>query len=185
MLRETRKGYSVSWVTLMDMLLGFYWTLGHHVTFWMRILSLAVTFPCTTLLLPQLNLLMDANNLPTHTVNIKDLHLGNYHTTGISAQVIKIQRYDAILGKPWLYHANPSIDWRSNKLTFQYGHKTIIVKADSTKPQPLGCNSVFISHQQLARSSSSAELFALFLANTETATPSLPQGCTTTLATIL
>ena len=43
-------------------------------------------------------------------VDIKNLHLGHYHTTGLSAQVIKLQRYDAILGKPWLYHANPTID---------------------------------------------------------------------------
>ena len=101
-------------------------------------------------------------------VNIKDLHLDTYHTTGISAQVIKLQRYDAILGKPWLYHANPTIDWRTNKLTFKYGPKTIVVKADSTQQQQTpGCNSLFISHQQLARTPSTAELFAVCLANTE------------------
>jgi RNase H-like domain found in reverse transcriptase/Reverse transcriptase (RNA-dependent DNA polymerase)/Integrase zinc binding domain len=74
-----------------------------------------------------------------------------------------------------LYHANPSIDWRSNKLSFQYGHKKIIVRADSTKPQQPGCNSVFISHQQLARTSNSAELFAIFWGNTETELPTYPK----------
>src|SRR6185369_8311332 len=51
-------------------------------------------------------------------VGINKLELGSYHTTGISAQVIKLQRYDVILGKPWLYHANPIINWRTNNLTF-------------------------------------------------------------------
>jgi hypothetical protein len=109
------------------------------------------------------------------TARIQDLTMDPYHTTGINTQVIKIQRYDAILGKPWLYHANPSIDWRSNKLSFQYGHKKIIVRADSTKPQQPGCNSVFISHQQLARTSNSAELFAIFWGNTETELPTYPK----------
>ena len=94
--------------------------------------------------------------------------MDSYQTTEISTQIIKIQRYDAILGKPWLYHANPSIDWRTNTLTFKYGSKTITVKADSTKPQQPGCNSVFISHQQLARTPNSAELFAVFWNSAET-----------------
>ncbi|CAH1771257.1 12327_t:CDS:2, partial [Entrophospora sp. SA101] len=64
-------------------------------------------------------------------IDINKLELGSYHTTGITAQVIKLQCYDVILGKPWLYHANPSINWRANTLTFQYGPKTIIVDADS------------------------------------------------------
>jgi hypothetical protein len=42
-------------------------------------------------------------------VNIKTLELDNYCTSGISAQVLELQRYDAILGKPWLYHANPTL----------------------------------------------------------------------------
>ena len=65
-------------------------------------------------------------------VNINELHLGPYYTTKLSAQVIKLQRYDAILGKPWLYHTNPIIDWRTNKLIFQYGLKTIVLKVNFT-----------------------------------------------------
>ena len=44
------------------------------------------------------------------TARIQDLSLDSYQITRISTHVIKIQWYDAILGKPWLYHANPSID---------------------------------------------------------------------------
>ena len=43
-------------------------------------------------------------------VNINLLQLGSYRTTGIDAQVLNLQRYDMILGKPWLFHANPKID---------------------------------------------------------------------------
>src|SRR5438132_833654 len=35
----------------------------------------------------------------TQLVNIKELKLSAYHTSGISAQVINLQRYDAVLGK--------------------------------------------------------------------------------------
>jgi len=118
--------------------------------------------------------LADGRKQETNTsVRIKDLSLGSYHTSNLMIQVIKIQYYDAILGKPWLYHANPSINWRTNKLTFQYGHKNITIKADSTKPQQPGCNSVFISHQQLARSPPSSELFAVYLNSAEMESSSL------------
>ena len=63
------------------------------------------------------------------TVPIQELKMDKYHTSGISAQVIDLQRYDVILGKPWLYHANPIVDWWHNTITFKYGTKTIQVKA--------------------------------------------------------
>ena len=47
----------------------------------------------------------------TSEVKIQKLELDEYKTTGISAQLLDLQRYDAILGKPWLYHANPYINW--------------------------------------------------------------------------
>src|ERR1043165_2396783 len=98
-------------------------------------------------------------------VNIKKLELGTYYTSGIQAQVITLQRYDAILGKPWLYHANPTIDWRTNTLTFRYGSKTIVVKADNLSSifSNSTCNSIYISRQQLAKVPTNAELFAVYL----------------------
>ena len=102
----------------------------------------------------------------TQLVNIKELKLGAYNTSGISAQVINLQRYDAVLGKPWLFHANPHIDWRTNALTFHYGTKTIVVKTDATKISNLSsCNSVYISRQQFANAPADAELFAICLTN--------------------
>ena len=44
--------------------------------------------------------------------NIKKLEMGSsYRTNNIDTQVLPLQRYDLILGKPWFYHANPSINW--------------------------------------------------------------------------
>ena len=62
-----------------------------------------------------------------------------YRASGISAQVLGLQRYDAILEKPWLYHANPNINWRDNTLTFQYGSRIINVKANKTKTTEPEC----------------------------------------------
>ena len=47
----------------------------------------------------------------TTEVEVKALELGKYRTSEFSAQVLELQRYDAILGKPWLYQVNPHIDW--------------------------------------------------------------------------
>jgi hypothetical protein len=63
--------------------------------------------------------------------------LDTYRTTGLNAQVITLKNYDAILGKPWLHHANPYINWRSNELIFKYGPRTINIQANTTKP---GCH---------------------------------------------
>ena len=46
----------------------------------------------------------------SQTMKIQELHIELYRTSGISAQVINLQRYNVILGKPWLFFANPSID---------------------------------------------------------------------------
>ena len=88
--------------------------------------------------------------------------MDQYKATGVSAQVLELQRYDAILGKPWLYNANPNINWRSNTLTFQYGKRTINIKADSQKTDTIfECSSVYISRHQLATVDKTAELFAV------------------------
>ena len=78
-------------------------------------------------------------------INIKKLELEKYHTSGISAQILGLQRYDAILEKPWLYHANPNINWRDNTLAFQYGSHTINMRANKIKTTEPKCHFVFIS----------------------------------------
>jgi DNA-binding Xre family transcriptional regulator len=99
------------------------------------------------------------------THKIKTLTLGDsYRTNNISAQVLPLQRYDLILGKPWFYHANPSINWRQNTLTFRYGTKTIEVAADTRNNQlQPSCNSIFISRQQLSKVAKDGQVFAIHL----------------------
>jgi len=113
--------------------------------------------------------LADGRKMGTNKlINIKRLELDTYKTTGITAQVINLQRYDAILGKPWLFHANPNINWRNNTVTFQYGSKKIIVKADSNETKnETSCQSMFISRQQLSRVTANAELFAICVKETK------------------
>jgi len=95
-------------------------------------------------------------------VTMSTLQLDEYKTTDITAQVIPLKRYDVILGKNWLYHANPLIDWRKNRLTFDYGRKRITVNAsDMCYKSNNECNSVFISRHQLARASKHEELFTI------------------------
>lgn len=43
--------------------------------------------------------------------------------------------YDVILGKPWLYARNPTIDWRTDRLTFDYMGRTVTLTAI---PRPSG-----------------------------------------------
>jgi len=98
----------------------------------------------------------------TTEINIKDLELDTYHTSGISAQVLELQRYNAILGKPWLFHANPNIDWRTNTLCFKNGPHNIKINASTTRTdKEPECHSIFISRQQLANVSQNKEIFAI------------------------
>src|SRR5581483_12185232 len=78
-------------------------------------------------------------------VKIQDLHLDKYHASDLPAQVINLQCYNAILGKPWLHYANLLINWCNNTLTFKYECKTIEVKADIQRKLTTGCNSIYIS----------------------------------------
>jgi hypothetical protein len=98
----------------------------------------------------------------TTEVNINNLELDAYRTSGITAQVLELQRYDAILGKPWLYHANPNIDWRTNTLSIQDGKRDIKVNASSSKKgKEPECRALYISRQQLASVPQDEELFAI------------------------
>jgi hypothetical protein len=56
----------------------------------------------------------------THTVDIT-LRLGD-HIESITAHVTKIDRYNFILGAPWLEKHNPYIDWAQKTQTFHSNH---------------------------------------------------------------
>lgn len=62
-----------------------------------------------------------------------------------------------------MYHANPLIDWRTNTLTFKYGNKKIIVKANQERTERESeCNTIYITRQQFARTNNYDELFAIY-----------------------
>ena len=76
---------------------------------------------------------------------IDELKLDTYRMHKMDTQVLKLQRYDLILGKSWLFHANPTIDWRNNIIIFTYGSKIIKVQADNEIKSDSSCNSIYIS----------------------------------------
>ena len=44
------------------------------------------------------------------------VELQTYQAKKQAFDVLKLSKYDAILGKPWLWDANPTIDWRKNQV---------------------------------------------------------------------
>ena len=69
----------------------------------------------------------------TSITRILTVEIGNYSSTGHQFALLSLGFYEAILGKPWLYDVNPSIDWRKNKMTIEtwddkwelYGEETL------------------------------------------------------------
>jgi hypothetical protein len=110
--------------------------------------------------------LADGRKKETNQVaNMRTLQLGIYQTKNLDAQVIDLQHYDAILGKTWLYHANPQINWRTNTLIFKYGNKEMEVKADIKRSDTLECKAIYISRQQLAKIPKDDDVYAIYLGN--------------------
>ena len=63
------------------------------------------------------------------------------------------------------------INWANNTLTFRKGRKLITEVANETLPRRKPeCNSILISKHQIARTGPMAELFTVYLANTENET---------------
>jgi len=78
--------------------------------------------------------------------------------------VLDLGNYDAILGKPWLYDANPRIDWRCNLLTIR--RNGTFYQIGSISPTPhTECASVFISQQTFAKSAIQDECFVIIASN--------------------
>src|SRR6185369_13659284 len=114
--------------------------------------------------------LADGRKKETNRIaNMRELQLGVYRTKNLDAQVIDIQRYDAILGKSWLYHANPQINWRINTLVFKYGNKKMEVRADSKRNNDnyIECQSIYIPQQQSTKVPKNEGNFAVCVNKTE------------------
>ncbi|MCG8669978.1 MAG: reverse transcriptase family protein, partial [Pseudomonadales bacterium] len=53
------------------------------------------------------------------------------HAEFLDFHVMKLPKYDAILGKSWLDRWNPSIDWRAGTISILVGKKTVVLKSDN------------------------------------------------------
>jgi gag-polyprotein putative aspartyl protease/Zinc knuckle len=118
---------------------------------------------------PKLNVQMangHGHNI-TNIINSQQLTIQTYHTNNLSAYVMPLQRYDLILGKPWLNETNPIIDWPKNTVIFAKGWRKHVIIANESKPtQKFECNTLVVSKQQFARASE-GELYTLYLNNHE------------------
>ena len=56
------------------------------------------------------------------------------HQEKIDLDVIDLQGYDAILGKPWLTKHNPHIDWKGHQLTLHQGRYAKLILHGILKP---------------------------------------------------
>lgn len=54
-------------------------------------------------------------------VHLLDLKIGDYQDQ-LDFKVAPVLNHDVILGKPWLEHFNPQIDWVRNTITISQGH---------------------------------------------------------------
>ena len=61
------------------------------------------------------------------------LQIGDYHDS-VKLIVTDIASFDIILGKPWLTHLNPDIDWQTNTIHFSHRGRHIMLQ---TPPPPL------------------------------------------------
>ena len=84
-------------------------------------------------------------------ISVSDLQLKiGKATINVRPYVVDWIAYDVILGKSWLSEANPSIDWKSNKMTLRKGKLLITVQArDNYKDNPSICT--ILSAKQLCR----------------------------------
>lgn len=62
------------------------------------------------------------------------------HDERLDLKIAPLPNHDIILGKPWLEKWNPSINWRTNAITFSIGSRHITINAvtpQSTAPLAL------------------------------------------------
>jgi len=65
-----------------------------------------------------------SQSFSAHTAPI-DLHRKGY-STSLDPIVYPLQKYDLLLGKPWLTEVNPQINWRTNNLHFSHNGIDIV-----------------------------------------------------------
>ncbi|CAG8716916.1 8884_t:CDS:2 [Cetraspora pellucida] len=77
-------------------------------------------------------------------------------------EVLPIQKYDLILGKPWLYDLNPRINWKNNQISIKKDNCIYKIKAE-VKEDMNEYHTNLLSRQQFAQEAkNTAELYAVF-----------------------
>ena len=65
------------------------------------------------------------------------------HAEFLDFHVMKLPKYDAILGKSWLDRWNPNIDWRAGTISIQVGKKTVVLESDYPTTEGAKLSSIF------------------------------------------
>src|ERR1700716_3960177 len=65
----------------------------------------------------------------------------------ITFSVIEDLNYGLILGKPWHDHFNPTIDWKTNTISFQHQGKAMMIHPESRLTQDIQLASINQVHK--------------------------------------
>ena len=102
------------------------------------------------------------------------LHRNNY-SDSIHTIVYPLRSYDIILGKPWLTHTNPSINWRNNDLHFKHNNLDVhwTCRGFSSSSISTRTNGLLLSHMHFSAIAAQPGS-SIFLALVKTTTPDAP-----------
>lgn len=66
--------------------------------------------------------------------------------------VYNLQKYDLILGKPWLTNINPAINWKNNDLHFQHNGSNVLWSCRGFQPTAITAhtNGILLSHMHFS-----------------------------------
>ena len=68
------------------------------------------------------------------------------HAELLDFSVLKLPKYDAILGKSWLDRWNPAIDWKGNTMQWKVGTKLVTATGEPALPDSEMASSIFQSN---------------------------------------
>jgi len=85
----------------------------------------------------------------------------NYKDTRKDVEVLPLQKYDLILGKPWLYDLNPRINWKNNQISIKKDNRIYNIRTE-VKENSKECQTSLVSRQQFNQEAKrTAELYAV------------------------
>ena len=81
-----------------------------------------------------------------------------------SFNILALGKYDAILGKPWLFDTNPTIDWRKNQVIIEdWDNKWVLQGKQKEDQQEIQlCDDSLVSTKSLAKMVDTGEVIAVF-----------------------